>query len=80
MINEMLREQNELFSITYLCILPVLFWALMAIVGEVVGAEELGAGVALHRKEVEAVASRVAAVAAQIGELHLVRCAVADWE
>ena len=63
---------------SYLCILPVHFWALMAVVGEVVGAEELGAGVALERKEVEAVARRVGAVAAQIGELHFVRCAVVD--
>ena len=43
----------------------------MAVVGEVVGAEELGAGVALHGEEVEAVARRVGAVAAKIGELHL---------
>ena len=48
----------------YLCIFPILFGALVAVVGEVVGAEELGAGVALHREEVEAVARRVGAVAA----------------
>ena len=50
----------------------------MAVVGEVVRAEELGAGVALHREEVEAVARRVGAVAAQVGELHLGRSSVAD--
>ena len=62
----------------YLRILPILFWAIVAVVGEVVGAEELAAGVAFEREEVEAVAGRVGAVAAKIGELHLGRCAEVD--
>ena len=45
--------------LSYLRILPVLFWAIVAVVGEVVGAEELAAGVAFEREEVEAVAGRV---------------------
>ena len=50
----------------------------MAVVGEVVGAEELAAGVAFEREEVEAVAGRVGAVAPKIRELHLGRCAEVD--
>ena len=64
--------------LTYLRILPILFWAIVAVVGEVVGAEELAAGVAFEREEVEAVAGRVGAVAPKIRELHLGRCAEVD--
>ena len=55
------------------------FGALVVVVDQVVGAEELRAGVALEREEVEAVARGVGAVAAKIGELHLGRKAASDW-
>ena len=64
-VNKWLRSvERAVFFLFHLCILPMHFGALVAVVEEVVGAEELCAGVALHREEVEAVARRVGAVAA----------------